>query len=650
MRKLISYFSLSLSFIAASLAASVLVWAQATLPAEVARHGYADLVVLNGKIVSMDDAGYNTSVGRTYEAMAIKGTRIVALGTSQYIRTLADSNTRVVDAMGQLVIPGIVETHAHLFGNPQLGQQLGVKYPDKGISIRVQAGKDIESTRLRIENSIRDAVKKVQPGDWVLVGVMPNAQEGISSSRVWTWITSDHLETRKRLDGVAPVNPILVQSGPRATLSSAGWEMAEKFLPSFGEFSRNEMGLDFNNGEDPRESGFVSVSQMQGLQWDVWNKDTPVSLIAEMFRRDLEMAAAHGVTTFSSRIPHPKILSGYVWLNHEGQMPVRFAGLYETHRRPNDPAVTRQFYRTTGILTGLGDEYFWIHGVASEKWDALFPTACLGPDVEAPARIKAREVCMRPDDMWWGTLQNALEAGWRLAGIHGVGSHGARLFVQMVEAAMKNSGMTVDDVRKLRLTVEHAEALGKVPDVVASFKKYGITVSAGARFLLVAPEYVNDYGPKVEPFLLPVKSLLDQGIKVVGQNEGYRNLGYMMTLMMTRRVAGKQYAPEEAVDRVTVLKMWTKWASEYVMKEKDLGSLEVGKLADFVILDKDFLTVPVDQIPSIKPQITVMGGKIRYLGKDFAAKLGSEPVGWQYPAGFEPWGEPDARGTGTIVD
>lgn len=628
------------------------VWAQAPLPKEVAKFGYADMIVVNAHVVSMDNGEYNTNLGSTYEAMATKGTRIIALGTNDSIRALANSDTKVIDSGGQLVIPGIIESHAHLFGNPILGRQLGVKFPDKGMVLRIQAERDIESTRLKIENTLKDAAKKVQPGDWIVMFINPNEQQGVSSSRVWSWITSDHLETRKRLDTVAGANPVLIQSGPRSALSSKGWEIAEKFLPSFGEFSRNEMGLNFNGGEDPRVTGFVSVSQQQALMWDVWNRDTPISLIAEMFRRDLMEGAAHGVTTFSSRIPNPKILSGYVWLNHEGAMPIRFAGLYETHRRPQDPKVTEQFYKTTGVLTGLGDDYFWIHGVASEKWDALFPTACLGPDVEAPPKIKQREVCMRPDDMWWITLQNALETGWRLAGIHGVGSHGVRLFLQMIEAARKNTGMSVDDVRKLRLTIEHAEALGKKPDVVAGLKKYDITVSAGARFLLVAPDYANDYGPKVEPFLLPVKSLLDQGIRVVGQNEGYRNLGYHMTLMMTRTVKGHQYAPEEAVDRAIVMKMWTKWASRYVMKEDVIGSLELGKFADFTILDKDFFTVPITEIPNIKPQLTVMGGKIRYLSSEFAGKLGTEPVGFQAPADFSPWGEPrpEGPGSGTMID
>ena len=109
----------------------------------VARNGHADMIVVNGKVVSVDDAGYNPNPGNIYEAMAVKGDRIMALGTSQRMRSLADSHTKVIDLMGQTVIPGIIETHAHLYGDQDLAQEMGLRTPDKGTNVRVQAKKDM---------------------------------------------------------------------------------------------------------------------------------------------------------------------------------------------------------------------------------------------------------------------------------------------------------------------------------------------------------------------------------------------------------------------------------------------------------------------------------------------------------------------------
>ncbi|MBI4442992.1 MAG: amidohydrolase family protein [Acidobacteria bacterium] len=610
--------------------------AQNSLPPEVARNGFADIIVVNSKIVSMDDAGVNTNPGSIYQAMAVKGSRIMALGTSDRIRAMADSNTRVIDAKGQLMLPGIIETHAHIFGSQAIGQQLGRRSPDRGKNVTVQAGKDFETTRLRIENRIQEEIKEMPPGDWLVVGVAANRVEGVSDKRIRAWITAELLETKDRLDRLAPENPVIVQNGPRGNINSKVYEVGDQFIPHYTEFVKQTVGTTY---ADEIEKGFViTPPAILPIQWDVWFRNIPTSLNAEVLRRDLEQAAAHGVTTFSSRVPHPRIMDAFTWLEREKQLPVRFAALYEVHRRPADPQVTRQFYRMTGNLTGLGSDYLWIHGVASEFWDGPYPFACLGPDYQAPPNIKDREQCPKAGEMWYDTLQNGLEAGWRLAGVHGVGSDAVRRFIQMVEQVMKNTGMTVEDIRKMRLTVEHAEALGKIPDVVQGLAKYGIIVSAGPGFIEAQPDYVTDYGSEIDTFIVPVKSLLDQGVKVVGQMEGYRGIGYLWKLFITRQLRdGTKVAPEEAVDRMTVLKMWTTWASQYVMRENELGSLQAGKLADFLILDKDYLTIPVEQIPQIQPQMTVIGGKIQYLDSGFARQLGMEPVGYQFPAGYQPW-------------
>jgi len=178
----------------------------------------------------------------------------------------------------------------------------------------------------------------------------------------------------------------------------------------------------------------------------------------------------------------------------------------------------------------------------------------------------------------------------------------------------------VEDVRKLRPTIEHAQVLGAIPDVVEGLKKYNIIVSTGMHRTFDNPAWYKDYGPAIDAFAMPAKTLLQQGVKLVGQ--GFNsNVGWRLWLFMSRNIDGKILLPSETIDRVTALKMLTPWAAYYVLKEQDLGTLEVGKLADFVVLDRDYFTIPQDDIPKIRPQLTFMGGKIRYLSSEYAAKL-----------------------------
>ena len=103
-----------------------------------------------------------------------------------------------------------------------------------------------------------------------------------------------------------------------------------------------------------------------------------------------------------------------------------------------------------------------------------------------------------------------------------------------------------------------------------------------------------------------------------------------------KRSDGAVLAAEEAINRVQLLKMSTSYAAYYVLKEKELGTLEPGKFADFIVYNKDYFTVPENEIPTVFPLMVVVGGKTIVLREEYAKELGTQPVGPQLKFSWEP--------------
>ena len=86
---------------------------------------------------------------------------------------------------------------------------------------------------------------------------------------------------------------------------------------------------------------------------------------------------------------------------------------------------------------------------------------------------------------------------------------------------------------------------------------------------------------------------------------------------VTRELKGKVWTPEERIDRISALRGWTNWAAEYVLRDKEIGTLEPGKLADFAIIDRDYFTIPPRELFNIKNLMTGLGGKIVFRSPNF---------------------------------
>jgi len=328
----------------------------------------------------------------------------------------------------------------------------------------------------------------------------------------------------------------------------------------------------------------------------------------------------------ATRILYPRVVAAYHLLNRENRMPHRLAYYIESQRGQfwNLKSI-REFYKGSGApwtTHAAGHEMLWLNGMCNEIWDSIYNEVCLGPDAPAAPEIKARERCPSPGSKPWESVKSAIVNGWRPVQVHATSSHGGRLYLQMLEEAMKEGNYSVEYMRNLRMTVEHNSLLGNVPDVIAGIKKFGIILNVRTDHLGDVRENMKDYGEGLLKLAMPVKTWINQGIRVTFEANGmdfWTPIYELVTRNIPLQRRGEERAPlvpEEAIDRVSALKMATTWASEYMLAEDTIGTLEPGKFADFTVLNKDFFTIPIEEVRSLEAVMTGLGGEIMYSAEE----------------------------------
>ncbi|MSO19871.1 MAG: hypothetical protein EXQ56_05295 [Acidobacteria bacterium] len=600
-----------------------------TVPAELVQ--FPEMIIHNAKIVTMDDTAPNGTVGSTFQAMAIRGDTIYLLGTDAQVLRLAGPQTRKIDLKGRTVVPGLINTHNHLHGG-YISNWLK-KFPEEEAKMRALqnrrnfsvTGKSFDELTKGIELVIKEKMADAPPTQWAAISVPSRGKYGFG---IGTPYVIDGGITRQDLDTLAPQRPVSV-SGEGVELMNTAARNALLDLFRLDHTDEAEYYTMIGSGGDTPSN----VSTGEGFTEQFWASRVP--MMADGLEDGLKHFAALGWTGFSSHIIGLRIYDAYLKLAREGRMPVRF-GYADRNCQIMVVDIPACFSRKQDIA-GVGDKYFWNVGVTLGALDHDAPTIC--HTMEASPKINALQKCYaEPGGPYNEAIYTAIRQRLRYVVNHVMGDKSMDQFMDIIERAMKDDpGITLEHIRSLRLSADHCGWYPRL-DQIPRLAKFNVQLSCGPKEIddqgafipkIFGEKYANRIGPMQSVFkggvIVSVEETQADGL----ENPAPTTFARVYPYITRKRSDGVSIAPEEAINRIQLMKMMTSNPSLFMMKEKEIGTLEKGKLADFVVLSKDYFSIPEADIPTVYPLMTVVGGKMIVLRDELARDIGLTAVGPQ---------------------
>ena len=546
------------------------------IPAPQRTQSVADIVFKNGNVYTANDKSAKA------QAIAVKGDKIVFVGTNEAAQKFIGTNTRVIDLKGNTVLPGFTDAHQHLSG---VGQ--------REMTLNLEGTTSLNDLLAKVKARVDQA----QPGQWV-------------TGRGWieTHWEPPVFPTRWDLDKVSPNNPVILgrADGHGAVANSAALKLGgvDKSTPNpFG----GEISKDKNSGEP---NGML-LDSAQGL---VRRRVPPTTRADE--ERAVELGVKRDIELGWTQIQDAGGSFGDVdifkKLYAAGTIKLR---IYKAVYGPG-PNATRLM--NEGPTIGAFGNRLTVRTIKVVSDGALGSrgAALLGPYSDAPATsgfltVKVEE--LRP------MLVEALRKGIQVE-THAIGDKANRFILDEYETALKAVPASERKVADPRWRVEHAQIVN--PADIPRFAKLGIIPSMQPSHaigdLFFAPSRL---GIERLAGAYAWESFIKSGVVVPGGSDAPVERGEPMIEFYAavarkdqKGFSGEGWHPEEAVTREQALKMFTIWPAYAAFEEQLRGTIEVGKLADFTILSADIMTIPAPEILKTRNVMTVINGEIVYEG------------------------------------
>jgi predicted amidohydrolase YtcJ len=544
----------------------------------------ADLVVLNAKVLTVDDRF------REAQAFAVRDGRFVVVGTTAEVRARITAATRVVDAGGRTVIPGLIDSHVH---------PLGVA--------AAEASQPFQSLRSvgELQDWIRATARRVPRDTWIWTPrVFPPR------------LRERRFPTRQELDEAAPHHPVAVDGAYAFSLNSSALRAAgvtrASADPPGGAIVKDARG---------EPTGLLrNVGSMLARFRPGGSAVPPL----DMLERVLERYVETGITSVIERDATVEGYRAFEALQRAGRLRVRAT---VTFRVPNadDAAQVERFITGLPFRFGSGDDRLKV-GPLKIFVDGgiLIGTAFM----RDPYGAGARDLYAIDDPAYRGFLTLTPEQirsaiatgrrhGWQMVA-HVTGDAGVDAVLDAFAAAQAQ--VPSPDPR---YTLIHAYFVH--PGSAARAARLGVLVDTQpAWYYKDADALAAGLGRERLAHFIGLRTLRQAGVDVaintdhmfgLDRDEALNPFNPFLTIYAatTRRTqSGAIVSGDEAVSREEALRMMTSAAARFSFDEKTRGSIEVGKAADFVVLDTDIMTCPSERLPAIQADMTVIGGRVAY--------------------------------------
>ena len=543
-------------------------------------HAAADLVFVGGPIVTVN------AKNEEVQALATKDGKIVAVGLEADIRkNWVDQKTQVIDLRGQTLMPGFVEPHVHIVLTAMV----------EGLWLDLSNFSLPYDTIETLSEKLRAALKTVPPGGWL-------AGFGVDPSRTSPFMAELTVEV---LDKVSKDVPIFIinQSGHIGYVNSKAFELAgvnnqTPNPPGGGIYVKDEKGnLTGKLIEPPSYVPFQAKMPVPTQQ----------ELIQAM-RNTTKRLATKGVTTSAeitvgANLGLENEIGLYKYLLANGGLPVRVrAYLYGS-------AIPKGFQ---GVKPNEGDDLFRYVGVkfiSDGSTQGL--TAALNEPYAYPAGTTFRGDLNYKDEQLLATMKPYFDQGWQIS-VHANGS-------RAVEQTLNNYAKLLDgnsQPEKRRLRIEHFTVT--TPEQLIKTKQLGVVPGFTIGHVHYWGQAFNDQilgAPRAE-CIDPSASLKKEGVRFAYHSDSpvspYGPLKYItqgVTRVWQSPLQRKVLGPNERISVDDAIRAVTIDAAYQMMSDDKIGSLEVGKLADFVVLEKNPRATFAEQIGDIKVLQTWVGGK-----------------------------------------